>query len=223
MRFALAVVALLASSSAFATMPVLSAFPREKTLASCRAWASIQDEDAVYTWSIQESGERPQAVGLDRLTQYCLRGESPEIVGYDTSAGAAESYCVKHSSAAICKKNPIQQASGAPEALKPDTAKGDQPSCVKFSDHAMVFVSGFVVEYKYQDEETSPRRLATAIRLDRPICFEKTADQPINTIEIDKAARSTLGHHVKASLEMIAGDAWYANVKSIAPDISLPP
>jgi hypothetical protein len=94
---------LFCSTYASASMPALQAFPGNPTILTCNRWAESQDEDALYMWGILESGEHSEAVGQKRLATYCLRDVKPEIVGFGSSAGFDEAYCLKHKDQAICR------------------------------------------------------------------------------------------------------------------------
>lgn len=48
----------LATNSANATMPALSATPNPPTLGACQKWAAAQDEDTIAMWGIQDKSHR---------------------------------------------------------------------------------------------------------------------------------------------------------------------
>jgi hypothetical protein len=94
--------AIVLATAAHATMPVLTATPKPATPESCKAWASSQDEDAIWMWGTQEDGTTSEVVALQRLTASCLGEEPPEIVGFGSSVGFDDAYCEKHPQQKIC-------------------------------------------------------------------------------------------------------------------------
>lgn len=109
----------------FAAMPGLSAFPKSRTLASCAAWAGIQGDDAIAMWGTQEVGGSSQDLAISRLTTTCLGDAAPEIVGFYSSAGAADAFCAKHKDAGICRLRDKHAAAEPADAGKP-TWHGDK-------------------------------------------------------------------------------------------------
>lgn len=91
------------STSANATMPILTTSPKQPNLAICRKWAASQSADAIETWGTQLSGKPSRDVGLMRLTLSRLGDDTPEIVGFSDSVGVADAFCEKHKSAKLCK------------------------------------------------------------------------------------------------------------------------
>ena len=100
---AMASAMMMAGPPAFASMPMLSALPMPATLNACQVWAGKQDGDAIEMWGTQERGGSSRDLGLSRLTASCMGDKPPEIVGFYSSAGAADAFCAKHPAAGICK------------------------------------------------------------------------------------------------------------------------
>lgn len=90
---------------ALATMPTLTATPSSRTLQSCQQWAANQDDDAKAMWGLLESGSVNEDVASLRLTLSCLGDTPPAIVGFGSSAGAAQAFCKTHRRAQICAHN----------------------------------------------------------------------------------------------------------------------
>ncbi len=100
---ALALVVLVAGSGeGWATMPTLSQLPKPATTQACQVWAEKQDEDALDMWGTEEDGKSSPSVAISRLVSVCLGGETPEIVGFHSSVGAASSYCARHPGIKLC-------------------------------------------------------------------------------------------------------------------------
>lgn len=97
------VVAMLAGPAA-ATMPRLTATPSAPTLESCQRWAAGQDEEAKEMWGLLESGKVSGDVATLRLALSCLGDPPPAIVGFGSSAGAADAFCKSHRRAPICEQ-----------------------------------------------------------------------------------------------------------------------
>jgi hypothetical protein len=87
---------LLATTSAHATMPMLTPSPKPATPTACKRWAAKQDADAIDMWGIQADGSSSRAVALRRLADSCMGHRAPEIVGFGSSVGFDEAYCKKH-------------------------------------------------------------------------------------------------------------------------------
>lgn len=91
------------AAPAYAAMPSLTSTPKPATASACERWAGAQDEDAIYMWGMQESGESSNKVALARLTGFCMGKPKPEIVGFGSSVGFDDAFCAKHRSAKICQ------------------------------------------------------------------------------------------------------------------------
>jgi hypothetical protein len=102
-RFAILTVTLLATTSAYATMPMLTPEPKPATPTTCKRWATKQDADAIYMWGLQENGTSSRAIALRRLAGSCMGQRAPDIVEFGSSAGFDEAYCEKHTTLNLCK------------------------------------------------------------------------------------------------------------------------
>ena len=111
---------------AIASMPALSEFPKSRTFDSCRAWAGIQDDDAVSMWGTQENGSSSHDLALSRLTATCLGEAAPEIVGFYSSVGAADAFCAKHGAAEICRARTKVAVAEPTDSDKPTWHGGKQ-------------------------------------------------------------------------------------------------
>jgi hypothetical protein len=103
LRLAILTVTLLATTSAHATMPMLTPEPKPPTPTACKRWAAKQNADAIDIWGIQDDGTSSRAVALRRLADSCIGHRPPDIVGFGSSVGFDEAYCEKHTTLKLCK------------------------------------------------------------------------------------------------------------------------
>jgi hypothetical protein len=104
---AFVIFALLCSTSALATMPLLPDMPRNRSSRACRGWAEEaikSDQDVAMMWGLKEDGTSSGQIAIKRLVANCLRKEMPEIVGFYSSAGVAQTFCETHMQTQLCKK-----------------------------------------------------------------------------------------------------------------------
>jgi hypothetical protein len=101
---AILVAGLFVPTVALATMPLLTDRPKQISPSSCKAWAEGQNEEAIYMWGVQESGEYNSTIGVKRLADLCLGKPKPDIVGFGSGAGFDAAYCQKHPKTAICRQ-----------------------------------------------------------------------------------------------------------------------
>jgi TPR repeat protein len=87
---------------AFGTMPTLSEMPAARTPAKCSTWAASQDEDALAMWGIQSTGKSSELTAIDRLARFCMGEKKPDIVGFGSSVGFDDQYCLRHKSEQVC-------------------------------------------------------------------------------------------------------------------------
>lgn len=92
----------LATSSAFANMPMLTEKPIEPSLQACNGWAAKQDDEALEMWGIEENGKSSRVVALKRLAGLCMGEKAPDIVGFGSSVGFDRDYCKKHRQQKVC-------------------------------------------------------------------------------------------------------------------------
>ncbi len=90
-------------------------------------------------------------------------------------------------------------------------------SCTKFDESQVITLKGYVVEYEVDEEVLAPAT-SMALRLDIPICYSKSPDEIIDTIDIDIVSRKNVGWHITAQAQLVAGDGWYAKLNDIIPD-----
>lgn len=103
--FVMVLSGLVMASPAWATiMPTLTPFPQHRDFKACQGWAAQQDEDTTDMWGTQASGQSDKDVALARLTLNCTGDEQPQIVGFYSSAGAADLFCRTHKGTLICKQ-----------------------------------------------------------------------------------------------------------------------
>lgn len=101
-------IAVLQTTMAHASMPMLTPRPEVNTVRACSQWAREQDEEAIDMWGIQQSGNSSYELGLHRLTSECLEEPVSDIVGFGSSVGFGDQYCSKHPDAPICAGNEHQ-------------------------------------------------------------------------------------------------------------------
>jgi hypothetical protein len=94
--------AIVHSTAAYASMPMLTPSPQDNTVRACASWAREQDEEAIDMWGMQQSGGSSYELGIHRLTSQCLGEPVSDIVGSGSSLGFDDEYCAKHHDAAVC-------------------------------------------------------------------------------------------------------------------------
>lgn len=212
---------LLVSGSAHATMPTLTELPKPAQPSACHTWASKQSQDAFDIWGIENSGSTTRGVAIDRLTTYCMGGKLPEIVGFGSSVGFNDAYCEAHRGTTICNDYTAAEAQIKPSLPQPP-AQPPSPvkpvvECAKFEESKNVILSGYIVEYE-MDEETLVPHTTMGLRLDKPICFAKDPDDPIDFLDIGNVDRKIVGRHGKVQGNMVAGDGWSIDTQMISAD-----
>jgi len=103
-----ATIAALLTTSAHASMPMLTPQPESITVRSCTEWARGQDEEAIDMWGTQQNGNSSYELGVHRLTSECLGEPVSDIVGFGSSVGFDDQYCSKHLDVPICAANSNQ-------------------------------------------------------------------------------------------------------------------
>lgn len=101
-RISTAMFAALLTSSAHASMPMLTPQPDAITVRTCSEWARAQDEEAIDVWGVQRDGGGSYELGIHRLTSECLGEPVSDIVGFGSSVGFNDAYCSRHRDAPIC-------------------------------------------------------------------------------------------------------------------------
>lgn len=206
---------------ALATMPNITELPKPAQPSACHTWASNQSQDAFDMWGIEDSGSTTRGVAIDRLTIYCMGGKPPEIVGFGSSVGFNDAYCDAHHGTTICNNYTAAaiQTKAAPQTkAQAEVAKKPVVECTKFEDMQNITLDGYVVEYEV-DEETLVPHTTMGLRLDKPICFAKSLDDPIDFLDIGSVDRKIVGRHAKVQGIMEAGDSWGINVQMVSTDL----
>ena len=91
--------------------------------------------------------------------------------------------------------------------------------CVELESNKIITLTGFIVGYREGESEGQPPHDTMAIILDHPICSSDGNEQS-RSVEVTTVNKSFLGHRAAIEAQIIAGDAPYAKVKSIKPDVS---
>lgn len=61
-------------------------------------------------WGLREDGASSEQVAIKRLVANCLKAEMPEIVGFYSSSGVAQTFCETHMQTKLCKKWKLDSA-----------------------------------------------------------------------------------------------------------------
>ena len=104
----------------------------------------------------------------------------------------------------------VAQATGA----APPPA--NTPRCKQFAEGDNLSFTGYLVitDQKHEEEEVNSKPYMFVF-LDTPICWVKSPNKVLMTLEVYTVPRTLLGQHVSATGKMVAGDAWSANATRI--------